>query len=156
MYKAEPALDELMDYSQLGPSRWKATYRGFVTLSAEGLSPKKAQFNREAAFDVLMANLIRTSHRPLKSGPDVVVQEERPSPGTEMARRPEPYSVGTQPRSDLRKRQIESRKRATATKPRKQTIRSKYAEYAMRPANEYAVSSTSHREPRAGITGSSG
>jgi hypothetical protein len=77
MYKAEHALDELMEYSQLGPNRWKATYRGFDTLSAEGLDPKKAQFNLDEAFDVLMANLIRNSHRPLKTEPDVVVQEER-------------------------------------------------------------------------------
>lgn len=77
MYKAEHALDELMEYSQLGPNRWRATYRGFVTLSAEGLDPKKAQYNLDEAFDVLMANLIRTSHRPLKTEPDVLVQEER-------------------------------------------------------------------------------
>ena len=91
MYKAEHALDELMEYSQLGPNRWKATYRGFVTLSAEGLDPKKAQSNLDEAFDVLMANLIRNSHRPLKTEPDVVVQEER--------------------------RQIGGRKRATDAKP---------------------------------------
>jgi hypothetical protein len=78
MYKAEHALDELMEYSQLGPNRWRATYRGFVTLSAEGLDPKKAQYNLDEAFDVLLANLIRTSHRPLKTEPDVVVQEEKP------------------------------------------------------------------------------
>jgi hypothetical protein len=119
MYKAERALDERMEYSQLGPNRWGATYRGFVMLSSEERDPKDAQFNLDEAFDLLTANLIRTSHRPLKSGPDVAVQEERRPPGTEMARRPEPYSDRTQPRSDLRKRQTESRKRTTADKPGK-------------------------------------
>jgi hypothetical protein len=75
MYKAERALDERTEYSQLGPNRWRATYRGFVTLSSEGRDPKNAQFNLDEAFDLLLANLIRTSHRPLQTEPDVVVQE---------------------------------------------------------------------------------
>jgi hypothetical protein len=78
MYKADHALGELMEYSQLGPSRWKATYRGFVTLSAEGPDPKRAQYNLDEVFDVFMANLLRSSHRPLKTEPDVVVQEDKP------------------------------------------------------------------------------
>jgi len=80
MYKAEHALDELMEYSQLGPNRWKATYRGFVTLSAEGPDPKRAQYNLDEAFDLLLANLIRTSHRPLTTGPDVSVHETQEAP----------------------------------------------------------------------------
>jgi predicted RNase H-like HicB family nuclease len=75
MYKAERALDERMEYSQLAPNRWRATYRGFVTLSSEGRDPKDAQSNLDEAFDLLLAHLIRTSHRPLKAEPEIVVQE---------------------------------------------------------------------------------
>lgn len=80
VYKAEHALDELMEYSQLRPNRWRTTYRGFVTLSAEGPDPKRAQFNLDEAFDLLLAHLIRTSHRPLTAEPDVSVHEKEDAP----------------------------------------------------------------------------
>jgi hypothetical protein len=80
MYKAEHALDELMEYSQLGPGRWKATYRGFVTLSAQGRDPKNAQFNLDETFDLFLANLIRTSHRSQKAESDVFVHETEAAP----------------------------------------------------------------------------
>ena len=87
MYKAEHALDELMEYSQLAPNRWRATYRGFVTLSCEGRDPKNAQFNLDEAFDLFLANLIRSSHRPLKAESEVFVHETEGAPTKHAPRR---------------------------------------------------------------------
>jgi len=87
MYQVDRALDECTEYSQSGPNGWRATYRGFVTLSAEGRNPKDAQFNLGEAFDLLLANLIRSSHRPLTADPDSVVQES-PRPPARHATEP--------------------------------------------------------------------
>lgn len=77
LWKVLHALEERAEYSQLGHNRWRATYRGFVTLSAEGTDPRDAQNNLADAFDALLAGFIRTAHRRLETEPDVVVQEER-------------------------------------------------------------------------------
>jgi predicted RNase H-like HicB family nuclease len=74
MWTAERALNERTEYSQLGANRWRATYRGFVSLTVEGNDPRNAQRNLEEAFDLLLANLIRSSHRPLTAEPDAVNQ----------------------------------------------------------------------------------
>ena len=57
------ALEERADYSQLGRNHCKATYRGFVTLSAEGTDPRDARSNLAEASDVHLANFIRATRR---------------------------------------------------------------------------------------------
>jgi hypothetical protein len=91
LWKVIEALEERAEYSQLGRNRWRATYCGFVTLSAEGTDPRDAQYNLAEAFDALLAGFIRAANRRMETEPNVVVQDER--------------------------RQIEGRKRATAVKP---------------------------------------
>jgi hypothetical protein len=76
MFEAEHALGEHLEYCQVGPSHWKATYQGFVNLSAEGKDPRNAQHNLYRAFDLFLANLIRTSHDAEQARPDVIVKEE--------------------------------------------------------------------------------
>ena len=76
MWKVINALEERAEYSQLGHNHWRATYRGFVTLSAEGTDPRDAQNNLADAFDALLAGFIRTAHSRLETEPDVVVREE--------------------------------------------------------------------------------
>ena len=75
LWKVIQALEERAEYSQLGRNHWKATYRGFVTLSAEGTDPRDAQDNLAEAFDVHLANFIRATYRRVAMDPDVVVQE---------------------------------------------------------------------------------
>jgi hypothetical protein len=64
MWAARRAFDERIEYSELGARRWRATYRGFVSMAAEGIDPRDAQANLGEAFDVFLAQLIRTTHRP--------------------------------------------------------------------------------------------
>jgi hypothetical protein len=64
MWAARRAFDERIEYSQIGARRWLATYRGFVSIAAEGIDPRDAQANLGEAFDVFLAQLIRTTHRP--------------------------------------------------------------------------------------------
>jgi hypothetical protein len=76
MFEAEHALGEHLEYCQIGPNHWKATYRGFITLSAEGKDPRNTQHNLYKAFDLFLANLIRTSHDAERARPDVIVKKE--------------------------------------------------------------------------------
>ena len=77
MWTARRAFDERIEYCQLGARRWRATYRGFVSLAAEGHDPRDAQANLGEAFDVLLAQLIRTTHRPLAADEPGMVAEQR-------------------------------------------------------------------------------
>ena len=77
LWEVIDALEERAEYSQLGRNRWKASYCGFVTLSAEGTDPRDAQHNLAVAFDALLAGFIRAANRRMETEPDVVVQEER-------------------------------------------------------------------------------
>jgi hypothetical protein len=63
MWGARRALDERIEYRQLGARRWLATYRGFVSLAAEGCDPRDAQANLGEAFDVLLAQLKKSARR---------------------------------------------------------------------------------------------
>jgi hypothetical protein len=82
LWKVIKALEERAEYCQLGQNHWRATYRGFVRLSAEGTDPRDAQYNLAEAFDAHLASLIRAAHRRLETDPDVVVQEERRQTGS--------------------------------------------------------------------------
>ena len=79
MWTARRALDERTEYCQLGAHRWRAAYRGFVSLAAERQDPRDAQSNLGEAFGVLLANLIRTSHRPVAADEARVVAEQHPA-----------------------------------------------------------------------------
>ena len=76
LWKVINALEERAEYSQLERNRWRASYCGFVTLSAEGTDPRDAQHNLAIAFDELLAGFIRAANRRRDTAPDVVVQEE--------------------------------------------------------------------------------
>ena len=91
-YKASSALDERTEFVQLGQDRWRATYRGFVTVSSEGRSPRDSQYNLGEAFDVLLASLIRAS-RPPATPPPPVVEENGPE-STALATFPAPAPKG--------------------------------------------------------------
>ena len=71
-WKTSRALDERTEFVQLDHARWKATYRGFVTVSAEGLGPRDSQMNLGEAFDALLASLVRTSRPPARPAPPTV------------------------------------------------------------------------------------
>ena len=77
MWGALRAFDERIEYCQLGARRWRATYRGFVSLAAEGHDARDAQANLGEAFDVLLAQLIRTTHRPRAVDEPGMVAEHR-------------------------------------------------------------------------------
>jgi hypothetical protein len=70
------ALEERAEYTQLGRNRWRATYRGFIALSAEGTDPRDAQYNLVNSFDELLARAIRAAHETQEVDPDVSLHEE--------------------------------------------------------------------------------
>jgi hypothetical protein len=117
LWKVVKALEERAEYSQLGRNRWRAAYRGFITVCAEGTDPRDAQYNLAETFDELLANLIRAAHHRMEENPDIVVQEEKHQAGMGLARRPQPDSPGTPPRAGSSRRQVKGRKRATASDP---------------------------------------
>ncbi len=63
MWQASDALVSHTQYSQLDDGRWRATYRGFVTVFAEGESPCGSQMEMEKLFDSTLADLIRRTSR---------------------------------------------------------------------------------------------
>ena len=59
MWDAERALTENTRFTQLENGRWKAEYKGFVTMTAEGDTPTEGERQLSRAMDVLLASLIR-------------------------------------------------------------------------------------------------
>lgn len=76
LWQAFHALEERAEYTQLGHNRWRATYRGFMTLSAEGTNPRDAQRRLADSFDELLARAIHAAHEGVEANPDVSVHEE--------------------------------------------------------------------------------
>ena len=81
MWKTTQALQQRIEYTQLNDHRWRATFRGFVTISSEGANPRDCENNLSEMIDLLLANLVRST-RPEKvvhdeaSGHHVSVSEE--------------------------------------------------------------------------------
>jgi hypothetical protein len=59
MWDIERALTENTRFTQLEDGRWKAEYKGFVTMTAEGDTPTEGERQLRRAMDVLLASLIR-------------------------------------------------------------------------------------------------
>jgi len=76
LWRVIRALEERAEYTELGRNRWRATCRGFMTLSAEGTNPRDAQFRLAESFDELLARAIRAAHERAEADPDVSVHEE--------------------------------------------------------------------------------
>lgn len=63
MWQATDALESHTQYSRLDDGRWRATYRGFVTVFADADSPRDSQMEMEKQFDSTLAELIRRTSR---------------------------------------------------------------------------------------------
>ena len=74
MWSILQALEERTEYEQLGPTRWRATYRGFVITSSEGRDPREAQRRMSDMIEVLLAALVRNSHPLPKVDPDAAAR----------------------------------------------------------------------------------
>jgi hypothetical protein len=61
MWEVDRALTENARFAQVENGRWKAEYRGFVTMTAEGDTPTESERKLSRAMDVLLASLIRGS-----------------------------------------------------------------------------------------------
>lgn len=59
MWEVSRALSEQTRYTQLENGRWKAAYKGFVIMAAEGDTPTESEQQLNRAMDVLLASLIR-------------------------------------------------------------------------------------------------
>jgi len=59
MWEVDRAVRETARFEQLKDGRWKATYKGFVTLSAEGATPTESERRLNDAMDARLASLIR-------------------------------------------------------------------------------------------------
>jgi hypothetical protein len=59
MWEVNRALSEQTRYTQLENGRWKAVYKGFVILAAEGDTPTESEQQLSRAMDMLLASLIR-------------------------------------------------------------------------------------------------
>ena len=59
MWEVNRALTENTRFTQLDNGRWKAEYKGFVIVAAEGDSPTESEQQLNRAMDVLLASLIR-------------------------------------------------------------------------------------------------
>jgi hypothetical protein len=59
MWEVERALTESLHFTQIAKNRWKAEYKGFVTMAAEGNTPTESERQLSRAMDVLLASLIR-------------------------------------------------------------------------------------------------
>jgi hypothetical protein len=70
MWEVNRALSERIRYTQLEHGCWKAEYKGFVIMAAEGDTPTESEQQLNRAMDVLLASLIRGGKDREK--PDVV------------------------------------------------------------------------------------
>lgn len=59
MWEVDRALTENTRFKQIEQGRWKAEYRGFVTMTAEGGTPTEGERQLSRAMDVLLASIIR-------------------------------------------------------------------------------------------------
>lgn len=59
MWEVDRALTENTRFAQVANGRWKAEYKGFVTMTAEGDTPTESERQLSRAMDVLLASLIR-------------------------------------------------------------------------------------------------
>ena len=59
MWEVNQALADQTRFTQLEKGRWKAEYKGFVTIAAEGETPTESERQLNRAMDVLLASLIR-------------------------------------------------------------------------------------------------
>jgi hypothetical protein len=107
LWLTNQALDQRTEYVQLGPDRWRATYRGFVTVSSEGGTPRDSQMHLAEAFDALLASLVRSSRPPARPAPPAA--EEAPIESTAIAVVREPVRRGA----------ASSRQQRTKQKPKR-------------------------------------
>lgn len=61
LWEIDRAVRETARFEQRKNGRWKATYAGFVTLSAEGATPTESERRLNDAMDAWLAKLIRGS-----------------------------------------------------------------------------------------------
>ena len=59
MWEVNQALAENTRYMQLDKDRWRAEYKGFVNMAAEGATPTESERQLNRAMDVLLASIIR-------------------------------------------------------------------------------------------------
>ena len=59
MWEVDRALTESLHFTQIEKGRWRAEYKGFVSMTAEGSTPTESERQLSRAMDVLLASLIR-------------------------------------------------------------------------------------------------
>lgn len=59
MWEVDRALTDNTRFTQVEKGRWKAEYKGFVTMAAEGDTPTESERQLSRAMDVLLASIIR-------------------------------------------------------------------------------------------------
>jgi hypothetical protein len=73
MWEVDRALAENTRFTQLESGRWKAEFKGFVAVTAEGDSPTESERQLSRALDTLLASLIRGGKGPKKLDPDAFI-----------------------------------------------------------------------------------
>jgi len=73
MWEVNQALAEQTRFTQLEKGRWKAEYKGFVTIAAEGGTPTESERQLNRAMDVLLASLIRGGKDGEKKDVDTII-----------------------------------------------------------------------------------
>jgi hypothetical protein len=73
MWEVDHALAEHTHFMQIEGGRWKAEYKGFVVMTAEGDTPTMSERQLSRAMDTLLASLIRGGKDPEKRGPDAFI-----------------------------------------------------------------------------------
>lgn len=68
-----PGAAEQTRFTQLEKGRWKAEYKGFVTIAAEGGTPTESERQLNRAMDVLLASLIRGGKDGEKKDVDTII-----------------------------------------------------------------------------------
>jgi hypothetical protein len=63
MWQTRQALEQSTDYARVDGNRWRATYRGFVSVEGVGDSPHASQYKLEREFDLAVARLVARTAR---------------------------------------------------------------------------------------------
>lgn len=63
MWQTRQALEASTDYARLDGNRWKASYRGFVSVEGIADSPHASQYRLEQEFDRALAGLVTRTAR---------------------------------------------------------------------------------------------
>ena len=86
MWEVDRALTEQTRFTQLEKGRWKAEYKGFVTIAAEGGTPTESERQLSRAMDVLLASLIRGGTDREKPDADTIISSSMLSDAISVVR----------------------------------------------------------------------